>query len=316
MEQTMSSRWLIWLAMAVEDFRPGYPQFSALIASHPSFHVCRRFLRIRARLLLLKQDELSLLESQLDNIDNAETRELFLGNRRRDANTERKDILGKIEVALASYGVSLSPLPTKIEALTLMLFVSCINADSILDGNRRILAFDDPRKTDTTNLQNWVENTSSLAQDETAYLLQPKDLMTILSPQDAASARLTPLLEGVMRTLYRLFRKVSGPQITLVSRHPLQLTIGRLLLLIQPQSDVSRDPNISLFSTSILQRLTRAIIASIVVILLLVPIVILNALASIALRMAVIVIASAFLIIAVSSFTNAKTVEVFVSGAT
>ena len=85
---------------------------------------------------------------------------------------------------------------------------------------------------------------------------------------------------------------------------------------MQPQCDVSRDPNISLFSTSVLQRLTRAFIASIVVILLLVPIVILNALVSIVLRMAVIVIASAFLIIAVSSFTNAKTVEVFVFGAT
>ena len=95
--------------MAVEDFRPGYPQFSALIASHPSFHVCRRFLRIRARQLLLKQDELSLLESQLDHIDHEETRELFLGNRRRDANPERKDILGKIEVALASYGVFFHP---------------------------------------------------------------------------------------------------------------------------------------------------------------------------------------------------------------
>ena len=95
-----------------------------------------------------------------------------------------------------------------------MLLFSSINADAILDRNRRILAFDDPRETDITNIQNWVENTSSLAQDETAYLLQPKDLMTIVSPQDAASARLTPLLEGVMRTLYRLFRKVSGPRVT------------------------------------------------------------------------------------------------------
>ena len=223
MEQTILSRWLIWLAVAVEDFRPGYPQFSALIASHPSFHVCRRFLRIRARLLLLKQDELSLLESQLDNIDNEETRELFLGNRRRDANAERIDILEKIKVALASYGVSLSPLPKKIEALTLMLFFSSINVDAIVDRNRRILAFDDPRKTDITNIKNWVENTSSLAQDETAYLLQPKDLMTMLSAQDAASARLTPLLEGVMRTLHKLSGKVSGPQVNLVSRHPLQI---------------------------------------------------------------------------------------------
>lgn len=83
-------------------------------------------------------------------------------------------------------------------------------ADAILERNRRILAFDNPRKKDVVNIQNWVENTSSLAREETAYLLQPKDLMTILSPQDAALARLTPLLEGFMRTLYRVFRKVSG----------------------------------------------------------------------------------------------------------
>ena len=118
----MLSRWLIWLAVAVEDFRPGYPQFSALIASHPSFHVCRRFLRIRARLLLLKQDELSVLESQLDHIDHEETRELFLANRRRDANPERKTILEKIEVALSSYGVFLSRMPKKTENLTLVFF--------------------------------------------------------------------------------------------------------------------------------------------------------------------------------------------------
>lgn len=90
----------------VEDYRPGYPQFAALIGSHTSFHVCRRFLRVRARLLLLKQDELSVLESQLDQIDREETRELFLGNRRRDTNPERKEILTKLETALVGYGMT------------------------------------------------------------------------------------------------------------------------------------------------------------------------------------------------------------------
>lgn len=88
----------------VEDYRSGYPQFAALIASHTSFHICRRFLRIRARLLLLKQDELCLLESQLDRIDEMETRELYLGNSRRDGNVERKRILMELEIALSGYG--------------------------------------------------------------------------------------------------------------------------------------------------------------------------------------------------------------------
>lgn len=85
---------------------------------------------------------------------------------------------------------------------------------------------------------------------------------------------------------------------------------------MQPQCQVSRDPNISLFSDSVVQRLTRSLIASVVVVVLLVPIVVLNALASVALRLAVIVIASILLITAVSTLTHAKTVDVFVSGAT
>lgn len=83
-------------------------------------------------------------------------------------------------------------------------------ADAMLDRNRSILTFDNPRRSDVKNLQNWVENTSSIAQDETAYLSEPRDLLTTLSPQDDALSRLAPLLEGFMRTLYRVFSKVSG----------------------------------------------------------------------------------------------------------
>lgn len=97
------------MAAIVEDYRAGYPQFSALVGSHSSFHVYRRFLRTRARLLLLKQDEISLLESQLDRVDHEETRELFLGNARRDINSERIRIIAKLEVALSSYGTALHP---------------------------------------------------------------------------------------------------------------------------------------------------------------------------------------------------------------
>ena len=90
--------------VTVEDYRAGYPQFSALIGSHSSFYVFRRFLRTRARILLLKQDEISLLESQLDRVDHEETRELFLGNTRRDKNPERIMYLARLEVALSNYG--------------------------------------------------------------------------------------------------------------------------------------------------------------------------------------------------------------------
>ncbi|KAI4217626.1 MAG: hypothetical protein LQ351_000222 [Letrouitia transgressa] len=258
----------------IEDYRPGYPQFSALIGSHPAFHIYRRFLRIRARLLLLKQDELSLLESQLDQVDRDEERELFLGNARRDNNPERRAIFLKIQAALSDYDfVGYPP-----------------RADALLDQNFKVLAHEDPRLGDVANLQNWVDNTSSIIKEEVAYLLQTKDLMTMLSPKDYALARLTLFSEKILRKLYRLCRK--------------------------PQCDVSRDPHITIFPIPLLQKLTRLMFAWVVIILLLAPIAIVNALTSTAHRLVIIVVASTILITAITYFTNAKAVEILLSGAT
>ncbi|KAL8910585.1 MAG: hypothetical protein Q9171_004124 [Xanthocarpia ochracea] len=160
----------------------------------------------------------------------------------------------------------------------------------MLEQSQSIFAYESPRRRDLENLQNWVNNKASVARDETAYLSKPQDLMTMLSPRDDALARLTPLTERLVSGLYTLCKK--------------------------PRSTVTRDPNLTLLSESRLQRLTRAMVASAVVVLLLVPIIIINALASVSLRMMVIVVASAILITALSTSTNAKTVEVFMSGAT
>lgn len=89
-----------------------------------------------------------------------------------------------------------------------------------------------------------------------------------------------------------------------------------ITILLQPRCVVSQDANLTILSESVLQNLTRALIASAVVVFLLVPIIINNALASVVLRMMVIVVAFVTLITALSGLTNAKTVEVFVSGAT
>jgi polyferredoxin len=85
----------------VEEFRPGYPRYTALLSAHPSFHNFRRFTRTRLRLLLLKQDEIAVLEESLDKIDSAEECELFLGCRRRDTNPARQEILRQLKLSLA-----------------------------------------------------------------------------------------------------------------------------------------------------------------------------------------------------------------------
>jgi hypothetical protein len=88
----------------IEDFGTGYPRFSALLSVHPPFFVCRRFDRLRARLLLLKQDKLSLLKQQLDQVDQREPCPLFLGKSRGDRNAERASLLSAIEACLTDYG--------------------------------------------------------------------------------------------------------------------------------------------------------------------------------------------------------------------
>ena len=87
-----------------EDFRQGYPRFCALINAHPTLNVFRRFSKLRARIILRKQDTLSVLEQRLENLDSQETTALFLASNRLDGNSERQTVLNDIETALQDYG--------------------------------------------------------------------------------------------------------------------------------------------------------------------------------------------------------------------
>ena len=88
----------------VEQYGAGYPRFTALLAAHEPWLIVRRFDRLRTRLLLLKQDRLSLLEQQLDQIDQQETAPLFLGQSRCDGNPDRLSTLSQIDLSMADYG--------------------------------------------------------------------------------------------------------------------------------------------------------------------------------------------------------------------
>jgi hypothetical protein len=61
-------------------------------------------------MLLLKQDKLSILESQLEKVDKEERAALFLGSSRDDSNQERLRVLSNIDVSLAEYGINESAL--------------------------------------------------------------------------------------------------------------------------------------------------------------------------------------------------------------
>jgi hypothetical protein len=56
------------------------------------------------RLILAKQDRVSSIEERLDEVDQQEKAELFLGSMRRDKNHARKVLLSDLDEALADYG--------------------------------------------------------------------------------------------------------------------------------------------------------------------------------------------------------------------
>ncbi|KAI9771000.1 MAG: hypothetical protein M1840_002704 [Geoglossum simile] len=165
---------------AVEDYRPGYPRFSALIAAHDSFQICRRFSHLRARLLLLKQDKLSILEQQLEKIDAHESAPLFLGSSRDDKNDERSSTLSEIDRALADY-------------------------DNFVERNCRMLDGGFAKPRNIRSLQNWVNGNGCLSWEETEYLTHCNDLRSVVPTEDHAMVRFEAWVEdNVVRLLKKL----------------------------------------------------------------------------------------------------------------
>ncbi|KAL7934282.1 hypothetical protein V8C35DRAFT_39002 [Trichoderma chlorosporum] len=163
-----------------ENFPQGYPRFSALVASHHSFHLCRRFSTLRTRLLLLKQDKLTILERQLEKIDRDEVAKLSLGSCRADSNEERHAVLAKIDDALADY-------------------------DAFLERHQRALSFTTAPERPVSTLWNWVDGTGCVARAETAYLENREDLLSLATPEDNIVTWLETLAEYASLYFHKKF---------------------------------------------------------------------------------------------------------------
>ncbi|KAF3765712.1 hypothetical protein M406DRAFT_257392, partial [Cryphonectria parasitica EP155] len=155
----------------VDKYRAGYPRYTALLSAHPSFYNFRRFTRVRMRLLLQKQDEITQLEDELDEIDEKEDRPLFLGALRADTNLERQRVLQSLRSALDEY-------------------------DDMIEKSRRTLSLPPAADRDIDNLKTWTEATGCISRRETEYLEKQQDLANLIGSSDTAISYCHSLVEN------------------------------------------------------------------------------------------------------------------------
>lgn len=90
----------------------GYPQLAAFVNSDENFLITRKYGYLRSRLLLYRQDELSVLEKDLIALDDDDekNRAIALQSRKLDEQTDkdpvfsRKVLMKKIDDKLGEYG--------------------------------------------------------------------------------------------------------------------------------------------------------------------------------------------------------------------
>ncbi|KAI1327067.1 hypothetical protein F5Y16DRAFT_208553 [Xylariaceae sp. FL0255] len=201
------------LTKSVEDYRAGYPRLCALMEAHRGLIISRRFTRIRARLLLLKQDSISCLEEQLDKVDKDEQLPLFLGKSRGDRNSERLSILSKLDASLADY-------------------------DSFIERSTRIFDFSRAPSRDSVSLANWLSGTGCISRQETAYLEHEQDLLSVTGPRDRATSKVENWIEDILIEYLPRFRAMSAHTLStdsnvyIYSGSLIKRTAGGLLLLL------------------------------------------------------------------------------------
>lgn len=163
--------------------------------------MCRRFGTLRARILLLKQDRLSILEEKLEQIDRDEKSPLFLGKSRMDKNADRLALLEEIEKTMDDYGTS-PETPDRGNSY------QTNNLDTFTENSRRMLNSEGAEQRDLESLQNWLDGNACLARQESAYLDAPLDMVSLAPCKDSAVSQLEVWVENKLIRFYQNFRNV------------------------------------------------------------------------------------------------------------
>ncbi|KAF8242328.1 hypothetical protein K440DRAFT_565624, partial [Wilcoxina mikolae CBS 423.85] len=179
----------------VEDEPAGYARLAAFIDLDGAFGIVRRFGRLSARNVLLKQDRLCELESQLLKVDQEEDVRFYLCSRRGDKNQQRKLLLDQIHVALKEYSEAIS---------------------SYVD----LRQLSRPTHLNMENFRNYMDGTKPLVEKESQFQYYQDDLVALSSVDDHGT--LDDIVHFILGkvfprrlTLFRTQMRTSDPYIDL-----------------------------------------------------------------------------------------------------
>ncbi|KAJ3566496.1 hypothetical protein NPX13_g7109 [Xylaria arbuscula] len=178
LQHALSTAFDMWFYPGALAFAP----IKALIIKAVTHKVFRRFSTLRTRLLLLKQDKLSILERKLERIDQTENNMLRLGSNRSDDNAERGVLLSEINNALIDY-------------------------DELIERSHRILNLAPAKQRSVSSLQHWINGNGCVARDEAAYLGCTKELASVTETDDTVMSWLETLVEDCLIRTRGYFRR-------------------------------------------------------------------------------------------------------------
>lgn len=144
--------------------------------SDPEISIFRRFDYLHLRELLHLQEELTLLEEKLHEVDRAEPKEINNMSRRHDTNEERRNLMFQIRARLLEYG-AVAPLSLRYYPCFPMGLIFS-KKDQLLINYERIVNFNVPMKRNIRHFRRWLDNMNPVIAEESTVYHNERDLCT------------------------------------------------------------------------------------------------------------------------------------------
>ncbi|KAF6240808.1 hypothetical protein HO173_001481 [Letharia columbiana] len=155
------------LVQRIDDHPCGYPQLAAFVNSDENFLIARKYGFLRSRVLLYRQDELSVLERDLIKLDadDEKNRGFALTSRKRDEETDndpiysRKVLIQKIDDKLKEY-------------------------DGLVSRIKTYLSLRAPTSRNAKTFIDWIEDHKPLSPEESTFIQHKDDFVALSDGQE------------------------------------------------------------------------------------------------------------------------------------